>query len=129
MRFWSEQSLELHELSALKAFANGPLEYAAIDGYGDQCFGLAFSHGVLLHHPADLPHWSGVLLQSILAVQHRLMSFATDIIQYYSSTEKTSLYMKERGRLCVQYFDLKGSPGRKNVPLEGLDASVKSSEK
>ena len=62
---WRHHPLELHKLAALKALADGPLQYATVDGNGDKRLRFAFSHGAFLYHPADLPHRSGVLVEGI----------------------------------------------------------------
>ena len=62
---WCRHPLELHELAALEALADGPLQYAAIDGNGGKRLRFAFSHGALFYHPANLPHGGGVLVEGI----------------------------------------------------------------
>jgi hypothetical protein len=37
----------------------------AVCGYGDKVLRRALSQGVLLHHPVHLPHWTGVLVNSV----------------------------------------------------------------
>ena len=60
-----DHSLEVHELGALKALADGPLEDVAIHRDGDEVLRPALAQRVFLYDPVDLPHCTGVLVQSI----------------------------------------------------------------
>lgn len=60
-----EHPLEVHELRALEALADGPLQDVAVCGDGDEVLGLALPQVVLLCDPVYLPHWSRVLMQGI----------------------------------------------------------------
>ena len=74
---WCHHPLELHKLAALKALADGPLQYATVDGNGDKRLRFAFSHGAFLYHPADLPHRSRVLVEGISGAGKRHLHIIT----------------------------------------------------